>query len=163
MSDLLTGAIMGAKVSQFKNSEYNKGSIENTAGHAYKQTKNTIKGLAKDAFILTTGTAATAGTAAVVSKSKTDQKGLSVLGTKILSHNFTPLLEKIGPFVLNAAKFTNSAIERMSALPKSAKIIVAAGAVITGLLIQKNNNKTLYDSGKISQEYTDKQKISEIL
>ena len=114
-----------------------------------KQTSNLLKTEIKDRLIVTGGVAATAGTAALVTKSKVLQNVISKFGKKISSTSTFNELKDIATKGLNKFK----------SLPGPAKAVVAVGTVITALAAYSNRIKGAKNIGKTEQEYQDKSKI----
>ena len=147
---------LNAKNEVYENLQ-NKGSIGNKIEYAGKQTWNAYKTLWKaeaDTFI---GLTATAAAAAGVAKSKTAQNVLTKGFQALKKTNFAQTAkETLLPYI-------QKGLATVKALPGPAKAVLAAGTILTSILVNRNQNKMMYQAGKIDQEYTDKAKLQKQL
>ena len=51
----------------------------------------------------------------------------------------------------------------ISALPKPAKAVLGAGLALTAIISGNNQARTMYNAGKIDQEYTDKANMQKLI
>jgi len=150
------------KKATLKNS---KGSIGNRLEYSAQQVKNFRKGQYKMAGAQVVGAAATIGATGLVAKSKSAQQFIKNGFNKLKDSSFvkkaasevknfmaSPEGKKIGSFLKGAT-------EKVAKLPGPAKAVLAAGTVLTGIVVKGIQNKTLMDAGRIDQKYTDKAKV----
>ena len=150
---------LDAKKEVYENLQ-NKGSIGNRMEYAGKQTWNYYKNMWKaeaDAFV---GLGATAALTAGVAKSKTTQNILTK-GFQALKN--TGFAKEMGKMAAEFAPYAKKALVTLKALPGPAKAVLAAGAILTSIAVNRNQNKMMYQAGKIDQEYTDKAKLQKQL
>lgn len=153
--NLTTGLITSGALSN------NVAKVEDRANLAVSTGKNIVGTNLKSTAAIAAGVGATyAATNAVKNSSalqETITKGLKkVVGAVESSNVYKKLEENIAPYTRKAASW-------VKALPTPAKVVLATGAVLTGLIGNMIQNKGLFDQGKIVQQYEDKQAIRKTL
>ena len=134
-----------------------KGSIGNRLEYSVKQGINYQKGLVKDTFTTAAGIAGSVGAAVAVSKSKAAQDAIKNLGKKVADTKIVKDCAKtLKPYVAKAKNW-------VSALPKPAKAVLGAGLALTAVISGNNQAKTMYNAGKIDQEYTDNANMQKLI
>ncbi len=122
-----------------------------------KTKSNLVTTNAKNALATTAGLAATVAATNAVKNSSALQETITKGLKKITSSDvFKQVYDNVAPYAKKAASW-------VKALPAPAKIVLGAGAVITGLVVNAIQNKGIFNQGKIFQQYEDKQTVREAL
>lgn len=165
-SSVIVGAATGNTIAnKIKADQEKQGSVKNRIKYGFKQSINYKKASLKDTFTTAAGVAASVGAAASIKNSKAAQRFLKkasdyakdVLNevkdldfAKKIEKNFLykSLKEGVNKFALNAKK----AAKWVKALPKPAKVVLAAGVAITAIASRAIRNKSILEAGKIMKE-----------
>ena len=133
----------------------------NNLNRAVEMGVNAKKTMSNQTLALAAGTGATIAAANAVKNSsalqETITKGLKkVVGAVESSNVYKKLEENIAPYTRKAASW-------VKALPTPAKVVVGAGAILTGFVSNIIAHKGSENQGKILQKYEDKQTIQKAL
>lgn len=133
------------------------GSVGNRIEYVGKEIADFKKFQLASGLTMAGGAAATAVATNAVKNSPKLQKVLTDFGKKIMDNKYVKqAAEELSPIAKKCSDYVKN-------LPKPAKAVLAAGALITGLTLESMASKKSFESGKNYQEHVDKAKVQDIL
>ena len=129
----------------------------NNLNRAVEMGVNAKKTMSNQTLALAAGTGATIAAANAVKNSSALQESITKGLKKIVSSEFVKeAIDTVAPYAKKAASW-------VKALPTPAKVVVGAGAILTGFVSNIIAHKGSENQGKILQKYEDKQNIQKAL